>query len=85
MLLPMLRVQAQVPPALAMAGMRSALQRWQRGSELNGSLESLLNRLNREVSMSTVDNLEESNLWVTSQVNILGTISYELHKSASHV
>jgi hypothetical protein len=34
--------------------------------------------------VSAVDNLEESDLGVSGQVNVLGTVSYELHKSSSH-
>ncbi len=46
--------------------------------------EGLLDSLDGKVGVSAVDNLEESNLRVTSQVNILGTIGDKLHKSSSH-
>ena len=53
-------------------------------TEINLTVESLLNRLNSEVSVTTIDDLEESNLRVASQVNILGTISDKLHKTTTH-
>jgi hypothetical protein len=28
--------------------------------------------------------LEEGNFWVTCQVDVLGTIGYQLHKATSH-
>jgi hypothetical protein len=34
--------------------------------------------------VTAVDRLEESNLGVASQVDILGTVSDELHKTTSH-
>jgi hypothetical protein len=34
--------------------------------------------------VALVHRLEESHLGVTSQVHILGTVSYELHKSTGH-
>jgi len=35
--------------------------------------------------VSAVDNLEESNLWVTREVNVLSTVSDKLHQSSSHI
>ena len=52
--------------------------------EIWGTVESLSDRLHREVGVSTVDNLEESNLGITGKVNILSPISDELHKSSTH-
>jgi hypothetical protein len=53
-----------------------------RGS--GGTVNSLLDVLHREVSVALVDRLEESNLRVTSEVHILGTVSDELHKTTGH-
>jgi hypothetical protein len=43
------------------------------------TVESLFNRLNCEVSVSSVSNFPKSNLRVTSKVNILGAIGNKLH------
>jgi len=43
-------------------------------SKVGLSIESLFNRLNRKVSVSAVSNFPESNLRVTSKVNILSSI-----------
>jgi hypothetical protein len=51
-----------------------------RGSTVDG----LLDVLHREVGVALVFRLEEGHLRVTGKVDILGTISYELHKTASH-
>ena len=48
------------------------------------TVDGLLDVLHSEVSVTAVDRLEESNLGVASQVNILGTVSDELHKTTSH-
>jgi hypothetical protein len=48
-------------------------------SEVSVTVEGLLNGLHREVGVASVDDLEESNLRVASQVNVLGTVSYKLH------
>jgi len=48
------------------------------------AVNSLLDVLHREVGVAAVDRLEESNLGVASQVNVLGTISDELHKTTGH-
>ncbi len=53
-------------------------------TEIGLSVESLLDRLNREVRVPAVRHLPESNLRVTSKVNILSAIGYELHKTTSH-
>ena len=46
--------------------------------EVGGAVEGLLNRLNREVSVPTVHNLEEGNLGVTGKIHVLCAISNEL-------
>ena len=48
------------------------------------TVDGLLDVLHSEVSVTAVDRLEESNLGVASQVDILGTVSDELHKTTSH-
>ena len=53
-------------------------------TEIGLSVESLFDRLNREVRVPAVRHLPESNLRVTSKVNILSAIGYELHKTTSH-
>ena len=53
-------------------------------TEVSLAIESLLDRLHSEVSVTLVGNLPESNLGVTSQVNVLGAIGDKLHKSSSH-
>jgi hypothetical protein len=53
-------------------------------TEVSLAVESLLDRLHGEVSVTLVGNLPESNLGVTSQVNVLGAIGDKLHKSSTH-
>jgi hypothetical protein len=53
-------------------------------TEVGLAIESLLNRLHSEVSVTLVANLPESNLGVTSKVNVLGAIGDKLHKSSTH-
>jgi len=48
------------------------------------TVDGLLDVLHREVSVALVFRLEESYLRVTSKVDILGTVSYELHKTTGH-
>jgi len=50
-------------------------------AEVSSSVKDLLNRLHREVSVTTVNNLEESDLGVSSEINILSAIGYELHQT----
>ena len=49
-----------------------------------GTVNSLFDVFHREVSVALVDGLEESNLWVTSQVDVLSTVSDELHETTGH-
>jgi len=49
-----------------------------------GTVDGLLDVLHREVSVALVNRLEESNLGVAGQVDILGTVSDELHKTTGH-
>jgi len=53
-------------------------------TEVSLAIESLLDRLHGEVSVTLVGNLPESNLGITSQVNVLGAIGDKLHKSSTH-
>jgi hypothetical protein len=53
-------------------------------TEIGETVEGLFNRFHGEVGVSAVDNLEESNLGVSGQVYILGTVSYKLNKSSTH-
>ena len=53
-------------------------------TEIGLTVKSLLNRLHSEVSVTLVGNLPESNLGVTSKVNVLSAIGDKLHKSSSH-
>ena len=53
-------------------------------TEVGLAVESLLDRLHGKVSVTLVGNLPESNLGVTSQVNVLGAIGDKLHKSSTH-
>jgi len=54
-------------------------------SGVSGStVDGLLDVLHSEVGVAAVDRLEESNLRVASQVNILGTVSDELHETTGH-
>jgi hypothetical protein len=53
-------------------------------TEVSLAIKSLLDRLHSEVGVTLVGNLPESNLGVTSQVNVLGAIGDKLHKSSTH-
>ena len=53
-------------------------------TEVSLAVESLLDRLHGEVGVTLVGNLPESNLGVTSQVNVLCAIGDKLHKSSTH-
>ena len=48
------------------------------------TVEGLLDVLHREVGVALVFRLVESDLRVTSKVDILGTVRYELHKTTGH-
>ena len=52
-------------------------------AEVGCTVEGVLNGLHSEVSVPAVHHLKKSNLGVASQVNILGTISYELHQATT--
>jgi len=48
------------------------------------TIDSLFNVFHSEVSVALVDRLEEGNLRVTSQVDVLGAVSDELHETTGH-
>lgn len=50
-------------------------------AEVSSSIKDLLNGLHREVSVTTIHNLEKSNLRVSSKINILSAIGDELHQT----
>lgn len=52
-------------------------------AEARGTVKRVLNGLHGEVGVTTVDYLEEGDLGVTSEVNILGAISDELHQATT--
>jgi hypothetical protein len=49
-----------------------------------GTVDGLLNVLHREVCVAAVNRLEEGDFRVTCEVDILGTVSYELHETTGH-
>jgi hypothetical protein len=53
-------------------------------TEIGLSVESLFNRLNSKVSVTSVGHLPKGDLRIASKINILSSIGHELHKSASH-
>jgi len=53
-------------------------------TEVSLAVESLLNRLHCEVSVTLVGNLPESDLGLSSQVNVLCAVGDKLHKSSTH-
>jgi hypothetical protein len=53
-------------------------------AEVGLAVEGLLDRLHREVGVTTVGDLPEGNLRVAGKVNVLGAVSHELHKTTAH-
>jgi hypothetical protein len=49
-----------------------------------GTVDGLFNVFHSEVSVALVDGLEEGNLRVSSQVDVLSTVSDELHETTGH-
>jgi len=49
------------------------------------TVDSLFDVFHRKVSMAFVNSLEESDFWVTSQVDILGAVGDELHETTGHI
>jgi hypothetical protein len=49
-----------------------------------GAVNSLFDVFHREVRVALVDGLEEGNLWVASQVDVLGAVGDELHETTGH-
>ena len=52
-------------------------------AEARGAVERVLDGLHGEVGVATVNYLEECDLRITCEVNVLGTISDELHKTTT--
>ena len=48
------------------------------------TVNSLFDVFHRKVSVAFVNRLEESDFWVTSQVDVLGAIGDELHETSGH-
>jgi hypothetical protein len=53
-------------------------------TEIGLTVKSLLDRLHCEVSVTFVRHLPEGNLRVARKINILGAVSYKLHKTSCH-
>ena len=49
------------------------------------TVDSLFDVFHRKVSVAFVNSLEESDFWVTSQVDILGAVGDELHETTGHI
>mgnify|MGYP007047654000 CR=1 FL=1 len=54
-------------------------------AEVSVTVKGLFYRFASEVSVTAVDYFEESDLWVTSEVNILSAVSDELHETTTHI
>jgi hypothetical protein len=53
-------------------------------TEIGLAVKSLLNGLHSKVSVTFVRHLPKGNLRVSSKINILGAVSYKLHKTSCH-
>jgi len=49
-----------------------------------GTVNSLFDVFHRKVGVAFVNRLEESDFWVTSQVDVLGAVGDELHETSGH-
>ena len=49
-----------------------------------GTVDGLFDVFHREVGVTLVHRLEESDFWISSEIDILGTIGDELHEATSH-
>jgi hypothetical protein len=54
------------------------------GTSTGGTVDGLENGFSCEVGVAAIYGLEESDLGLTSKVNVLGAVGNELHKSSSH-
>ena len=52
-------------------------------AEVGSTVKRVLNGLHGEVGVTTVNDLEEGDLRVASQVNVLGPVGYKLHQTAA--
>ena len=66
---------------ITVSGDRDGNATGRRGS----TVDSLFDVFHREVSVAFVNRLEESDFWVTSQVDILGAVGDELHETTGHI
>jgi hypothetical protein len=48
-------------------------------AEISSSVKGLFDGFHREVGMSSVDDFEKGNLGISGKINILSSVSYELH------
>jgi uncharacterized membrane protein len=53
-------------------------------TEISLTVKSLLNRLHRKVGVTFVRHLPKGNLRVARKIDILGAVSYKLHKTSCH-
>ena len=53
-------------------------------TKISLTVKGLLDGFNSKVGIPAVGNLPEGNLGITSQVNVLCAVGYELHKASSH-
>ena len=66
---------------ITISGDRDGDATGRRGSTVN----SLFDVFHRKVCVAFVNSLEESDFWVTSQVDILGAVGDELHETTGHI
>ena len=52
-------------------------------AEAGVAVEGILDGLHREVRVATVNRLEESDLGISREIDVLRTISYQLHEATS--
>jgi len=48
-------------------------------AEVGSAVKRVLNGLHGEVGVTTINNLKKCDLRVASQVNVLGSVGYQLH------
>ena len=73
--------KVHVRDQITISGDRDGDATGRRGS----TVDSLFDVFHRKVSMAFVNSLEESDFWVTSQVDILGAVGDELHETTGHI
>ena len=73
--------KVHVRDQITVSGDRDGDATTRRGSTVN----SLFDVFHRKVGVAFVNSLEESDFWVTSQVDILGAVGDELHETTGHI